>query len=86
MPTSSLSDSGLPFPKSPNLNWDLRMFVIAHLNDAQLKALRELEDRRGVRVLAFEDMPVEPEPLDEQVLDDVRETEEKTGLTLIAVK
>ncbi len=61
------------------------MFVIAQLNDAQLKALRELEERHGVRVLAFEDMPVEPEPVDEQALEDIRETEEKTGLTLVAV-
>ena len=66
------------------------MFVIARLNDAQLKALREFEDRRGVRVLAFEDMPVEPQPLDEQTLadlqdKDLQDTEGKTGLTLVAV-
>lgn len=61
------------------------MFVIAHLNGAQLKALLELEERRGVRVLAFEDMPVEPQPLDEQTLTDLQDTEGKTGLTLVAV-
>jgi hypothetical protein len=61
------------------------MFVIAHLNDAQLKALREFEDRRGVRVLALEDMPVETQPLDEQALADLQDTEEKIGLTLVAI-
>ena len=61
------------------------MFVIAQLNDAQLKALRELEERRGVRLLAFEDMPVEPQPLDGQTLAELQEIENKTGLTLVAV-
>lgn len=61
------------------------MFVIAQLNDAQLKALRELEERRGVRLLAFEDMPVEPQPLDDQTLAELQEIENKTGLTLVAV-
>lgn len=61
------------------------MFVIAHLNDAQLKALREFEDRRGVRVLALEDMPVETQPLDEQALADLQDAEEKIGLTLVAI-
>ncbi|MCX5770755.1 MAG: hypothetical protein NTZ09_10850 [Candidatus Hydrogenedentes bacterium] len=61
------------------------MFVIAHLNDAQLKDLREFEDRRGVRVLALEDMPLETQPLDEQALAELKEIEDKTGLTLLAV-
>jgi len=61
------------------------MFVIAHLNGAQLKTLRELEQRHSVRVLALENMPVEPQPLDEQSLADLQETEKKTGLTLVAV-
>lgn len=61
------------------------MFVIAHLNDAQLKALREFEESHNLRVLAFEDMPIETQPLDEESLAGLQEIEQKTGLTLIAV-
>jgi len=61
------------------------MFVIAQLNDAQLKALRDFEVRRGVRVLALEDMPLDTQTLDEPALAELKEIEDKTGLTLLAV-
>jgi len=61
------------------------MFVIAQLNDAQLKALREFEKAHNLRVLAFEDMPLDTQPIDEESLADLQDIEQKTGLTLIAV-
>ena len=62
------------------------MFVLANLNDEQVHRLQAFEAEKGIRVLALQDVPVEPAPLAQNDLDSVQELEAELGLCLVAVE
>ena len=60
-------------------------FKIAKLNTNQFTELKNLEDKIGVSLIAFE-KKYDLAQLSEDSLDLIREFEKKTGLTLVAYK
>ena len=60
-------------------------FKVAKLNTNQFTELKNLEDKIGVSLIAFE-KKYDLAQLSEDSLDLIREFEKKTGLTLVAYK
>jgi hypothetical protein len=62
------------------------MFVLASLDEEKLKTIQDLEREEGIRVIALQDVPVEPLSLDEAKVCALRELEEELGICLVAVR
>lgn len=61
------------------------MFVYANLDDAKMGKLQEFERKRGMHVVALADVALEPAPVDEDLVDDIRKLEDELGVCLLAV-
>lgn len=61
------------------------LFNIADLSDAQLQALKRLEEVTGKTILALKRMDVMPAELSNEDLDRIQQLEVDLGLSLVAV-
>jgi hypothetical protein len=62
------------------------MFVFANLAQEQVKAVQEFEGAEGVRLLALQEVCLEPEMLPADKLVTLSELEQKLGVCLLAVR
>lgn len=60
------------------------MFMLANLDQEKLKQLHEFEQKKGVKVLAFADIKVDPAKIEEEKVKDMKTLEECLGVTLVA--
>ncbi|AFV24688.1 hypothetical protein Mpsy_2484 [Methanolobus psychrophilus R15] len=56
------------------------------LNSEQVKAIKELEDKMGITLLAFSDSNLKYADLSAEDLEEVHQLEKKLNLSLVAVK
>jgi hypothetical protein len=62
------------------------MFMLANLDEEKLKAIQDMERIEGIRVIALQDVAVEPAPIDAEKLLALREIEQELGVCLVAVR
>jgi hypothetical protein len=55
------------------------------LRDEELAEIRVLEKELGVTMLAFSCRPADPAEIDDRQLTSIKELEEKSGVSLVAV-
>lgn len=61
------------------------LWVFSSLKDKQMKAIKALEEKMGVTLLAFSDIDVEYANLTEEELKVLLQAEKDLGLSLVAV-
>ncbi len=59
---------------------------LSRLDEAKIEAVRAVERKMGKTLLAFSCRDISPADLTAEELNQIRETENKLGLVLIAVK
>ncbi len=60
------------------------MYLLSKLDQQKLNKLREFEQEKGVKVLAFSEVDAEPADIDQGALDELKHLEEELGVTLVA--
>lgn len=61
------------------------LWVFSSLKDKQMKAIKALEEKMGVTLLAFSDIEVEYANLTEEEMKVLMQAEKDIGLSLVAV-
>lgn len=62
------------------------LYSISNVDEAQLDKIRALESSRGVTLLAFSEVTLQPAHLNPDVLNEVMALEKALGVTLVAVE
>ena len=63
------------------------LYSIANQIDApDLDAIRQLENKLGITLIAFDSLESETDDIDEAELSQIKSLEEKLGVVLVAVK
>ena len=62
------------------------LYTFAKLDDAQLKAVQQLEGGEGLKILALTSVETNPELIDAEKLAKLQELEKTLGVCLIAVR
>lgn len=62
------------------------MFVMARLREEQLAALKDLEAREGIKLVAMKDLSLEPDLVAANQLEAIQALENMLGVCLLAVR
>jgi hypothetical protein len=62
------------------------MYTLAHLNNDQLQRIKDFEKESGVKLLAMDNLAVQPAPLGPDHLKQLESLEGDLGVCLVAVE
>jgi hypothetical protein len=61
------------------------VYAVTNVDDTVIEKVRSFEEQAGVRLLALNDLDVQPADLDGATLDKIQALEKELGVTLVAV-